>query len=285
MEFEYLLDKINEATILMDPFEHVVIDNFFNEEHFNLFLRDNQIHPQKALNNENLRKILSAENYHVINFPGCTISEDEYFSSLNSEKQIVKNNCHYDSELNKTLEGFGITYKLGKIRNKKIEEIILFMRSQKFKDCLKKKFAIEKCNIKIEIQKNLTNYEISPHPDIRQKALTFLLNINSDSFGTIPTENFNTHLLEFKDEKKFIKDFWRQNPKFQRCWVPWEWCETKKIISTNNSLLMFKPSESSLHAVRLKYDHLETQRTQIYGNLMFSNVGSFKNMSFEDFEK
>lgn len=285
MEFEYLLDKIKEAPVLLKPFEHILINNFFNEEHFNLFINDKQIHPREALNNNDLRKILSEEHYKVINFPGCTISEDEYFSSLECEKQNIKNNCHYDIELNKILEGFGITYKLEKIKNKQIEDIILFMRSEKFKNCLKQKFDLNNCEIKIEIQKNLTNYEISPHPDIKQKALTFLLNINSELFDSIPNENFNTHLLEFKEENMFIKDFWLKNNSYQRCWVPWEWCETKKIISENNSLLMFKPSESSLHAVRLKYDHLTTQRTQIYGNLMFLNPGSFKNMSFEDFKK
>ena len=34
---------------------------------------------------------------------------------------------------------------------------------------------------------------------------------------------------------------------------------------------MFRPNSkpASLHAVKLNYDHLEYQRTQIYGNLMF----------------
>ena len=44
------------------------------------------------------------------------------------------------------------------------------------------KFGIEyqNCNIDGGIQKYLDGYELSPHPDIRLKAATFMVNINPD---------------------------------------------------------------------------------------------------------
>lgn len=282
MKYDYLIEKIQKASFFTEPFEHLLIEDFFNEEHFSLFQKDKQIHPESAISNEHLRQILRNNKYAPINFPGCTISEEAYFNSLKERKVKITNNGHYDKELNKILEGFGITYKLNEIRSKEINEIVTFLSSKRFKEVLDKKFNLSNTRVHIGIQKNLTNYEISPHPDIRQKALTFLLNINSEISDDIGFENFNTKMLKFKKEKEHVYSFWNNNPKIQRCWVPWEWCEVIKTIKNNNSLLMFRPSNKTLHAVRLKYDHLKTQRTQIYGNLMFNNSGNYRNSSYKE---
>ena len=101
------------------------------------------------------------------------------------------------------------------------------MNSNEFHKTLKEKFKIyEETTIISAIQKNLTGYEISPHPDIRQKCLTYLLNINNNS--EIENLDCNTHLLEFKDKYKYIQEYWEKNKDVNRCWVPWEWCNTIK---------------------------------------------------------
>jgi hypothetical protein len=78
--------------------------------------------------------------------------------------------------------------------------------------------------------------------------------------------------LRFKPEKQFIAEFWKNDNTFDPDWVPWEWCETMKLLNKNNSLVMFAPSHDTLHAVKLRYDHLPFQRTQIYGNLWYTDV-------------
>lgn len=42
-------------------------------------------------------------------------------------------------------------------------------------------------------------------------------------------------------------------------------------MSENNSMVIFHPDNNppTLHAIRLNYNHLKYQRTQIYGNLMY----------------
>ena len=48
-------------------------------------------------------------------------------------------------------------------------------------------------------------------------------------------------------------------------------CDVEDVIRENNTLLMFAPMSMppSLHAVKLDYDDLKSQRTQVYGNLFF----------------
>ena len=50
----------------------------------------------------------------------------------------------------------------------------------------------------------------------------------------------------------------------------------------NNSIVIFKPSVDTLHAVKMKYDHTKFQRTQLYGNLMsfenITNPGNYKDL-------
>ena len=70
-----------------------------------------------------------------------------------------------------------------------------------------------------------------------------------------------------KDEYKYVESFWRGNVHYERCWVPWDWCEIEFTQSANNSLVMFSPNDSTIHAVKADYNHLSSQRTQLYGNL------------------
>ena len=182
------------------------------------------------------------------------------------------------------MENIGITFRLHSYKNRIIKELIEFMNSNKFHETLEEKFYIkEETTIISAIQKILTGYEISPHPDIRQTCLTYLLNINNNT--EIQNLDCNTHLLEFKDEYKHIQEYCRKNKGVNRCWVPWEWCNTIKTINENNSMVMFHPDNNppTLHAIRLKYNHLKYQRTQIYGNLMYKNNPEFQASNYKDF--
>ena len=145
------------------------------------------------------------------------------------------------------------------------------MISKLFLTTLESKFGIDRPNrIETAIHKYLSGYEISPHPDIRSKCLTYLLNINTEDISE--DIDIHTHLLEFKEEKRFIYEYWKYNTNFDTDWVPWSWCKSRKTIGKNNSIIIFKPSCNTLHAVKLQYDHLVFQRTQIYGNLWYTDV-------------
>ena len=259
-KFKYLSEKILGAEISTDPFKHVLIDDFLSEDHLNIIINDKQIHFNETSNTEELINLLLRNNYVIQKFPGCVTDVYEYL-------RRIKNNDWPHERKGNPVESFGITFRLSKYQNPIIKELVEYMNGGEFKGALETKFNINNpTNIITAIQKNLTKYEISPHPDVREKALTYLLNINKDS--SIDNEPIHTHLLRFKEDYQFIPEYWKNNLSKNRCWVPWEWCETGKMTNKNNSIVLFKPDIDTLHAIKLDYNHNKFQRTQLYGNLM-----------------
>lgn len=273
-EFKYITDKILDAPFHTDPFKHLYIENLLSKEHFELLQYSEQIKLPPADTTESLIKTLKNKDYSSIKFPGCTTSIKEYLKWYNNKKS--KNIYNED-----IVEGFGMAWRLMSIGTKEVSNIINFFNSDQFHSALQTKFQISKPNkITTVIQKYLTGYEISPHPDIRSKCLTYLININTDD--TASDKDIHTHLLKFKEKYKYVYDYWKSNPKIDRCWVPWNWCVTEKYISKNNSLVMFAPSNDTLHAVKLNYDHLTSQRTQLYGNLWYTDKVKCKSSYWSD---
>ena len=275
-EFYYLIDKIKETPFIEKPFEHIEIKNFLNQEHLNMILNEKQIHFEKKKNQDDLYNTLIDKKWDILHFPGCTTSWKNYKKYLKGEKitNYLKKN---------PIENIGITFRLHDYKNSNIKDLIKFMNGNEFHEALKTKFEInDVTSIISAIQKNLTGYEISPHPDKRSKALTYLLNINCNP--EIEKMNCHTHLLEFKNKYKKIEKYWLDHPDTERCWVPWEWCNSKKTTNENNSFLIFKPQSepASLHAILLDYDHLKFQRTQIYGNLMYKTNEKYIDSSYTD---
>ena len=259
--FTYILEKIQNAEIIKYPFPHLDIKNFLSKEHLELVINEKQIHFEKKNTHDEIYEELINNGWEILDFPGCT-------SNWNDYKNYIQNDKKYSSS--EPVENVGITFRLYNYQNNCIKNLIEFMNSNEFHETLKEKFNInEDTEIITAIQKNLTGYEISPHPDIRRKCMTYLLNINNNK--EIENLDCNTHLLEFKDKYKYIPKYWEKNINVQRCWVPWSWCNTIKTMSENNSMVIFHPDNNppTLHAIRLKYNHLKYQRTQIYGNLWY----------------
>lgn len=261
-KFNYIVEKILKCEFNNYPFKHLYIEDFLSDSHFNLLRKDSQIILPPQKDTRTLIQTLKNIGYNEISFPGCIIDLEKYIRSYESNSFSVDKN---------RLETFGVAFKLKKILNQEIQELVDFLNGPVFHKCLQEKFLIgKKTKIATAIQKYLSGYEISPHPDRRSKCLTYLININTHDI----TEDMDihTHLLTFKPEYEYVQSYWKENQDRDTDWVPWEWCETKKLISKNNSLIMFAPSDNTLHAIKLKYDHCVLQRTQLYGNLWFTNT-------------
>lgn len=275
--FNYLLDKIKNSDFIEEPFEHLDIRNFLSEEHFLKLQNNKQIHFDESGTQEELRSQLLKNDFIPTPFPGCTTNENLYFSLL-KENRLNEIQTEGDSE------GVGIAYVLNKTNDDFVKSLLRFLNGNEFHNTLKEKFSItEQTRVTTKIQKYLTGYEISPHPDIRQKSLTYLLNINKDNHSE--NDQIHTDLLSLKEDYRFIYDYWEKHPKENRAWVSWDWCDIKKTMRENNSIVIFKPSNYSLHAVKLNYDHKKYQRTQIYGNLMFSSPGQYTPQNISKFTK
>ena len=276
-EFNYLVDKVLDAKIYTEPFEHIVIDNFLSDDHLKTILSDKQIHFDSCEDTESLIHTLNRKKYSVQSFPGCSTDIKDYIARHESK--------NWPSERNGTpVETFGLTFRLKTYDNPKVEKIVKYMSSDAFKKAISKKFNLDKPTHAITaIQKNLSYYEISPHPDTRRKAATYLLNINKSD--TAESMDIHTHLLKFKENFIDVYRVWKEEDQFDRCWVPWSWCTTEKTIRKNNTIVIFPTTNRSLHAVRLDYDHCALQRTQVYGNLMYENIKKVPQRNYRDLKE
>lgn len=274
MDFSYLLQKISDAPINQEPFPHIQINNLFEPEDFEKIVTSEDILTAKSSNDDALFTELFKSNYRIIEFPGCTIDKDEYIKWHKTKNNVQKTNT--------SCEGFGTVLRLTTARTDIVKSLQEFMMSKDFINCIAKKFKIDQdeCNYDAGIQKYLDGYEISPHPDIRRKALTYMVNINPDPDSS--SKNHHTSYLQFKNTFNYVKEFWQGNPDYNRCWVPWEWCDIKKQQVENNSIVIFSPSNETMHAVKADYNHYTYQRTQLYGNLWYKESEVIVMPNWED---
>lgn len=274
-EFDYLVDKIVAAQFELRPFKHLKINHFFKTNHLEQILSAPEITLVGQPSDQKLVSTLFDFGYKIIDFPGCITNPSIY---LNWHK-TKKGRLHYT---NTSCEGFGMAFRLAGPQTPFIKSLITFFHSDSFKKAASQKFSIPTENVfeDIGIQKYLDGYEISPHPDVRKKALTFMININSNPESESLVHH--THYLTLLERYKYVQVFWEGNPGAERCWVPWDWCQTQKVQNQNNSLVMFAPNNDTLHAIKAEYDHLQHQRTQIYGNLWFRTTTVTSQVAWED---
>jgi hypothetical protein len=272
--FDYLTSKFESADFVCAPFKHIYIENFFREEDFHEIIGSPVVNVPEARNDEELVQFLYQRHFKEIGFPG-TITDIPTYIKWHNDRTGVKN-------LNQaTTEGFGITMRLKSTEGQPIlSELDGYFRNPDVWRSLAEKFGLnfEETRTDFGLQKYLDGYEISPHPDIRSKALTFMVNINPHPASE--TLDFHTRYLHLAPDYEFVREAWNREPNVERCWVPWNWCVIDKTQTKNNSIVIFSPANDTIHAVKAAYDHLKTQRTQLYGNLWYKNPAPKQPISY-----
>lgn len=261
--FDYILDKVRAAPFENEPFRHLHIEGLFTEDHFKRIVNAPEVNIPPVDSDEDLIDALHRQNFKEIDFPGTTTDLPAYLKwRKNPKSQKVLNQP--------TCEGFGVVMRLRKtLENSILDDTMSFFKSDRFWAAMSEKFGLDYSLVlpDMGLHKYLDGYEISPHPDIRLKALTFMININPANNSH--ALNYHTNYMTFTPDRAYVRDFWSRDLTADRCWVPWDWCETRKTQTANNSMVMFSPANDTLHSVKASYDHLVTQRTQVYGNLWY----------------
>ncbi len=275
MNFQYIIEKIKNTELSNYPFKHLEITDLFSKEDFEKIIQAPEIAMEPAKSDEELFNIAFATDYKIITFPGCTEDYKEYIKWHKDKRSSQKANT--------SCEGFGVVLRLQSTKSNTIGLLNDFFKSPEFIGCLAEKFNLNEneCIYDSGIQKYLDGYEISPHPDVRRKALTYLVNINPSP--TSFDDEHHTSFMHFKPEWNYVLEFWKGNENYDRGWVPWDWCETKKLQRQNNSMVIFAPNNDTMHAVKANYNHLSFQRTQIYGNLWHKQVVKIANPGWENY--
>jgi hypothetical protein len=276
-KFDYLIEKIMDQDFDTTPFKFIYIEDFFNKEDFERIVNAKQVSTPSFQSTEEMCEKLQKEfSYAPISFPGCTPNIKSYLEWFNSNSNVYK-------VANKDLlEGVGIAFRLQTYEDTILEELVNFFNSDKWHTCIKEKFNKSR-NTRVEtaIQKYLSGYEISPHPDIRKKCATYMININHPNAENL---ELHTHFMKFKPDMQSIYKYWTENLEKDRCWVPWDWADTCFKHSKNNSITMFAPDNDTLHAVKLNYNHLDFQRTQFYGNLWYTDEPNYPKTTWKHLE-
>jgi hypothetical protein len=259
-DFGYLIEKVVSAPFSSEPFRHVYIEDFFSAEHFAQIVGSEEIRPPIARDDDQLIRGLYEKGFKVIPFPGCVTDKADYIAWHERGRHI----SHHSA-----CEGFGMALRLYEVQSPVLSALRQFVVGEAFNQAVAQKFGVDlsACFTDGGIQKYLDGYEISPHPDIRKKAVTFMVNINP--WHDSESLDFHTHYMRLTRSKSYVQQFWEGNPQFDRAWVPWNWAETVIRQERNNSIVLFAPSNDTLHGVKADYDHLKTQRTQLYGNIWY----------------
>lgn len=264
-EFSYLIDKVNQADFCSEPFPHILIQDFFDQQHFDRLIAADQIRLDACASTSQLLQLLHKKGYEPVDFPGSVTNEKEYLKFVEDGHFKRSNIKGYGR---KVIAGYGITYRLKNYGSDILNDVMGVFESEEFAGCLRKKFdLVKKTTYEGGVQKNLKGYEISPHSDTSRKALTWMVNIYTDP-GSVEHKEMHTHLCKFRPEYEYVEHFWEHSDA-DPVWVPWSWAETAKKTNTNNSIIIFKPQHDTLHAVKVTENHLEHQRNQIYGNLWY----------------
>ena len=275
LAFDYLLDKIARAELLGDPFRHIWIDDLFTQEHFSAITAVPEIDVH-ARTDETLFDALFDQGYQIIDFPGCVTDRQTYLR-WRQEPHSLRGLNH------SACEGFGMALRLTAPSSPLLAELDAFLKGDRFQCALADKFGIDRSATFNDsgIQKYLDGYEISPHPDVRQKALTYMVNINPAEESAVLQHH--TQYLRFTPPYRYVQTYWEGHPEAERCWVPWGWCETVSEQRRNNSLVAFAPDNCTMHGVKARYDHLPAQRTQLYGNLWHNQALELTKPEWENF--
>lgn len=139
--------------------------------------------------------------------PGCITSIDEYLEFIESPSRTINKRLVKDYGKG-IIESYGMSLYLKEHKSTAVKSLMEFIKGEQFKSCLEEKFALEReTYLDTGIQKYLSGYEISPHPDARRKALTYMLNINTSALSE--AMEIHTRLMTLKDEYKYLYDLWK----------------------------------------------------------------------------
>jgi hypothetical protein len=276
MDFSYILERIRESSFETTPFRHVMIANLFRPDDFEFVTSAPEIRLDPQASDNDLFDSLFRSGYRIIDFPGCITDRGAYLHWRRTRQSGV-------SSIHSACEGFGMTLRLMQPKSDAIKDLMAFLASADFQQAIARKFGLDAESLVYDagIQKYLDGYEISPHPDIRRKALTFMVNINPSPLAE--KVECHTHYMRFRKGHEYVGAYWAGNQDADRCWVPWDWCETIRQQRQNNSMVIFAPSDDTLHAVKASYDHLAFQRTQLYGNFWHPQKLTTSSPAWEDF--
>lgn len=152
------------------------------------------------------------------------------------------------------------------------EQMTNWLRSDEFAYTLLQKFSInKKGNSDFFLHKDLEDFEVIPHTDLRSKLVTYLFYLPKDA--SMP--NLGTDILVPKKDADV--SFTTEHQK----WENFDIVKSSKYVP--NSFFCFTPCENSFHAVKIKFpENCERkERDTIRGFVFDKTVEDYPDYLFE----
>ena len=246
-KFNYVLKRIKKSKIIKEPFPHIEIGNFLKKKHYEELLQNLLI--------KNLDQI--DKKYILQYYPGAKLE---------------------NLKLAERPTGLGLVFKLKKESYSSLmKEFDSFLISREFIEtiCEKLNASSEGWNL-YEYNKDLNGYEISPHPDVTGKLVTYQINFSDEN---LKFYNLSTRLHSIKEEAK--QKIAKLSSFRLRPWGEWHWFDVaKQIHFRKNNFFAFAPSSTSYHSVKLEnYPENIEQRTMLRGFIASNELLKIKEKS------
>lgn len=272
--FPEVLQAIRRAPILRDPFPHIYVKEIFQPAFFRQLLDaiaakavfEPAVYPGVSVD-------LKAENFHD---HGLACANAQEVPELARLRAFLKSNAFSRT----LLERFADPTAWGERGSAIPPEKHKFFADGR-----------DDFTTVFDLHKDLPGYEITPHPDVEEKIITFLfyLTPNDDlsRFGTMLCRPKPEHLADIAGRTEPRRDgliarltrsaVGRYG--LDQVWLPWEWFEIAKIAEARaNSFVAFAPNAESYHAVRMNIppEHPLQDRLTLRGFIRSgANSGNF----------
>ncbi|WP_436795771.1 hypothetical protein [Actinospongicola halichondriae] len=187
--FEDLVDKVMGADFEQEPFRHLSINDFLSQEDFDAITSAAEVTLDPADTDKELLDQCFAQGYKVVPFPGATTDVQGYLDWRAGRLRL-----HHHA----TTSGEGLVLRVASPKSPALQALYELLTSDAWCDALTARFELDRSQLTVDVgvQKYLDGYEISPHPDARKKALTYMLNLNPHPSSE--HEDHHTHYLRFK---------------------------------------------------------------------------------------
>lgn len=221
-----------------------------------------------------LKKIKNTEIIHEP-YPHLMIENifpDDFYAELikklpSIDKYTLKSK--YPGRKTLTLENLD---NLNEEEGKFWQQLTNWIKSPEFTQILLEKFLIQKSgHSDFFLHKDLENFEVSPHTDLRSKLITYLFYLPKDA--SMP--NLGTDILVAKKGKNVSMTTQHQE------WDNFDIIKSSKYIP--NSFFCFKPGMNSFHGVKIKFPENcnKKERDTIRGFVFDKNIDDYPEYLFK----